>query len=54
MLQKESFGQKRFLSFMHGFKYAILAIFPFCQNGTFEPVHGIQNFFGQKTAFEAL
>ena len=24
---------------MHGFKSAILAIFPFCQNGTFEPVH---------------
>ena len=27
---------------MHGFKSAILAIFPFCQNGTFKPVHEIQ------------
>ena len=29
-------------------------ILPFCQNGTFEPVHEIQNFFGHKTSFEAL
>ena len=27
---------------MQGFKSAILAIFPLCQNGTFEPVHEIQ------------
>ena len=27
---------------MHRFKSAILAIFHFCQNGTFEPVHEIQ------------
>ena len=27
---------------MHGFKSAILAIFQFCQNGTFEPVHETQ------------
>ena len=26
---------------MHGFKSAILAIFHFCQNDTFEPVHEI-------------
>ena len=39
---------------MHGFKSAILAIFQFCQSGTFEPEHEIQNFFGQKTSFQAL
>ena len=27
---------------MHSFKSAILAIFHFWQNGTFEPLHGIQ------------
>ena len=42
MPQKKSFGQKKFLNFMHGFKSAILAIFHFCQNGTFEPMHEIQ------------
>ena len=35
---KEVFLPKKFLNFMHGYKSAILAIFPFCQNGTFEPV----------------
>ena len=35
---KEVLWQKRKLIFMHGFKKAILAIFPFCQNGTFDPV----------------
>ena len=30
---------------MHGFESAILAIFPFCQNGTFERVHEIQKLF---------
>ena len=39
---------------MHGFKSAILAKMKNCQNGTFEPVHEIQNFFGQKHSFEAL
>ena len=34
------------------FKSAILVIFPFCQNGTFEPMHEIQNFFGQKHSLE--
>ena len=34
---------------MPRFKSAILAIFQFCQNGTFEPVHEIQNFFLAKT-----
>ena len=33
---KEVFWPKKILNFMHGFKSAILAIFPFCQNGTFE------------------
>ena len=42
------------MNFMHGFKSAILAIFPLCQNGTFEPVHVIQKKFGQKTSFEAF
>jgi hypothetical protein len=39
---------------MHGLKSAILAVFPFSQNGTFEPMHEIQIFLGQKTSFEAL
>ena len=30
---------------MHGFKSAILAIFHFFQNGTFEPMHEIWHFF---------
>ena len=29
---------------MHGFKSAILAIFQFSQNDTFEPEHGSENF----------
>ena len=33
------------------FKSAILAIFQFWQNGTFEPVHGIQNFFRPQDFF---
>jgi hypothetical protein len=36
---------------MHGFKSAILAIFPFCQNGTFEHVHEIQKYFLPKDIF---
>ena len=36
---------------MHRFKSAILAIFKFWQNGTFEPKYGIQNFFGPKDFF---
>ena len=36
MLQKNAFGKKKFLNFMHGFKSAILAIFQFCHNATFE------------------
>ena len=51
---KECFWPKNFLNFMHGFKSAILAIFHLCQNGTFEPMHEIQKFFGQKHSFEAL
>ena len=39
---------------MHGFKSAILAEWKNCQNGTFKPVYEIQNFFCQKTSFEAL
>ena len=53
MLQKKSFGKKK-LNFMFGFKSAILAEWKNCQNGTFEPVHEIQIFLGQKTSFEAL
>ena len=48
---KEVFWPKKDLNFMHRFKSAILAIFPFCQNGTFEPLHEIQIFFCQKTSF---
>ena len=32
---------------MQGFKSAILAIFHFWQNGTFEPLHEIQIFFAK-------
>ena len=48
---KECFWPKIFLNFMHGFKSAILAKMKNCQNGTFEPVHGIQNFLGPKDFF---
>ena len=54
MPQKKSFGKKKILNFMHGFKSAILAEWKNCQNGTFEPVHEIQKIFGQKISFEAL
>ena len=51
---KEVFWQKKNLNFMHRFKSAILAIFHFCQNGTFEPVHEIQNFFWPKAFFWSI
>ena len=41
MPQKKSFGQKKFW-------ISCTAIFPFCQNGTFEPVHEIQKYFWSK------
>ena len=46
MLQKNAFGKNK-LIFMQGFKSAILAIFHFWQNGTFEPLHEIQFFFAK-------
>ena len=39
---------------MHGFKSAILVEWKNWQNGTFEPVHKIQFFFGRKTSYETL
>ena len=39
---------------MHWFKSAILAIFQFFQNGTFELVHEIQNFFWPKVFFWSI
>ena len=54
MLQKNAFGQKIFLNSMHRFKSAILAKLKNCQNGTFEPVHEIQNFFGPKAFFWSI
>ena len=39
---------------MHGFKSAILAIFHFCQNGTFEPVYEIQKKFWPKAFFWSM
>ena len=51
---KEDFWPKTFLNFMHRFKSAILAIFNFCQNGTFEPVHEIQKFFWPKAFFWSI
>ena len=51
---KECFWPKKFLNFMHGFKSAILAIFQFWQNGTFEPVHEIQKKFWPKDFFWSI
>ena len=48
MLQKNTFSQNFFSNFMHRFKSAILAIFQCFQNGTFEPVHEIRNFYWPK------
>ena len=39
---------------MHQFKSAILAIWQFFQNGTFEPVHKIWNFFWPKVFFWSI
>ena len=39
---------------MHRFKSAILAIFQFFQNGTFEPVHEIWKFFWPKVFFWSI
>jgi hypothetical protein len=38
---------------MHWFKSAILAKLKNCQNGTFEPVHEISNFFWPKVFFSS-
>ena len=38
---------------MHRIKSAILAIFQFCQNGTFEAVHEIQIFFFVLGSYES-
>ena len=51
---KEVFWPKNILNFMQGFKNAVLAIFPFCQNGTFEPLHEIKKFFGSKDFFRGI
>ena len=51
---KEVFWPKKNLNFMHGFKSAILAIFTFCQNGTFDMCMKFKKFFGHKTYFEVL
>jgi hypothetical protein len=48
---KECFWPNFFLNFMQGFKSAILAIFHFWQNGTFESLHEIQNHFWPKAFF---
>ena len=48
---KEFFWTKKFLNSVHRFKSAILAIFQFWQNGTFELVHGIQKKFWPKDFF---
>ena len=48
---KKVFQPIFFLNSMHGFKSAILAIFHFLQNGTYEPVHGIQSFLRPKDFF---
>ena len=48
---KEVYWPKKNLNSMHGFKSAIVVIFQFWQNDTFEPVHGTQKFFGLKDFF---
>ena len=49
---KKVFQSKILLNSMLGFKSAILPELKNCQNGTFEPVHGIQIFFWPKDFFE--
>ena len=51
---KKYFWSKKIWNFMHRFKSAILAIFQFCQNGTFEPVHEIQKNFWPKAFFWSI
>ena len=53
-LQLATIRPKFFLNSMLGFKSAILAIFQFWQNGTFEPTHGIQKKIWSKDFFGAL
>jgi hypothetical protein len=48
MLQNYAFGQKK-SNFMQGFKSALLEKLKNCQNGTFETVHEIRNFFLAKS-----
>jgi hypothetical protein len=48
MLQKEVSWPKKIFNTMHGFKSAILAIFQFWQNGTFELLHEIQFFLAER------
>ena len=47
-------AKKFFVNFMHRFKSAILAKLKNCQNGTFEPVHEIWNFFWPKVFFWSI
>ena len=54
MPQKKSFGQKKNLNFMHEFKSTILPELKNCQIGPFEPMHGIQIFFGPKDFFWSI
>ena len=51
---KECFWPKIFSNFMHGFKSAILKKLKNCQNGTFNPMHEIWNFFGPKAFFWSI
>ena len=51
---KECFWPKKILNFMHMFKSAILAKMKNWQNGTFEPVHEIQNVFWPKDFFWSI
>ena len=54
MLQKRSFRPEQILNFMRGFKSAILPEMKNCQNGTFEPMHGIQNCFWPRDFFWSI
>ena len=51
---KKCFWPPKMSNFMHAFKSAILEKIKNCQNCTFEPVHEIWNFLGQKHSFEVF
>ena len=51
---KKVFWPKKYLNSMHRFKSATLPELKNCQNGTFEPAHGIQTFVWPKDFFWSI